>query len=83
VKSISPTAVPAGAASLTLTITGSGFESDSTVQVGGVAVQATFISPVKFQRPFPPALSPPAASLPSWSRMVLSAVQEILRLSVF
>jgi ABC-type dipeptide/oligopeptide/nickel transport system permease subunit len=44
VKSISPTAVPAGAASLTLTITGSGFESDSTVQVGGVAVQATFIS---------------------------------------
>ncbi|RSL17884.1 uncharacterized protein DUF11 [Edaphobacter aggregans] len=44
VVSISPTSVPAGAQPLTLTVTGSGFQSTSVVQVNGASVPTTYVS---------------------------------------
>ncbi|MGD0548908.1 MAG: IPT/TIG domain-containing protein, partial [Terracidiphilus sp.] len=42
--SITPATAPAGAASLTLTVNGSGFLSSTTIQVGGVADATTYVS---------------------------------------
>ena len=44
VTSISPAFVPAGATSFTLTVNGSGFAPDSTVQLGSTALPTTFVS---------------------------------------
>jgi len=44
VTSISPTSVPAGAASLMLTVNGSGFESASVIQLNGASIPTQYVS---------------------------------------
>ena len=44
VTSVSPTSVMAGSGSLTLTVNGTGFTSGTTVEVGGIADQTTYVS---------------------------------------
>ena len=45
IVSVSPSSLPAGSSSTTLTITGSGFSSSSTVLVNGLMQSTTYISP--------------------------------------
>jgi len=49
VNSISPTVVSAGATSLTLTITGTGFSSGSVVSLNGSSLTTTFVSATELQ----------------------------------
>ena len=44
VASISPATVPAGSAALTLTVTGTGFNASTAIQVGGVTDATTYVS---------------------------------------
>ncbi len=44
VSSISPTSVMAGSGPLTLTVNGTGYLSTTTIQVGGIADQTTYVS---------------------------------------
>jgi trimeric autotransporter adhesin len=53
ISAIAPATVPAGASALTLTVTGTGFQSGTTLQIGGAAVQATYVSPTELTATVP------------------------------
>ena len=53
ISAITPATVPAGASALTLTVTGTGFQSGTTLQIGGAAVQATYVSPTELTATVP------------------------------
>ena len=55
VASIAPTAVPAGASATTLTVTGSGFTAQTTIEVGNASETATFVSSTQLTASVPAA----------------------------
>jgi hypothetical protein len=55
VTSISPASVMAGSASLTLTVSGTGFTSSTSVEVGGVADQTAYVSATQLTATVPAA----------------------------
>ncbi|MGB6742778.1 MAG: IPT/TIG domain-containing protein, partial [Terracidiphilus sp.] len=68
VTSISPTSVAAGSGPLTLTVNGTGYTSSTTVQVGGVADQSTFVSSTQL------TATVPAAQLENGGQLAVIAV---------
>src|SRR5205085_4622221 len=56
IDSISPSLAPAGGPQLTLTISGVGFASSSTVQWNGTALNTTFVSPTQLTAVVPAGL---------------------------
>lgn len=55
VTSISPTSVTAGSSGFTLTVNGTGFSSATTLQLGGVADQTTYVSATQLTATVAPA----------------------------
>jgi hypothetical protein len=53
ISAISPKEVPAGSTAVTVTVTGSGFPSDSTILLNGVAEPTTFVSSTQLQATVP------------------------------
>ena len=63
VTSISPASVPLGSPAFTLTITGTGFISTSTVQVNGSAVPSTYVSTTQLTASVPASAATAAGTL--------------------
>jgi trimeric autotransporter adhesin len=53
ISSISPKAVPVGSSAVTVTVAGSGFPTDSSVVLNGVAEPTTFVSSTQLQATVP------------------------------
>lgn len=63
ISSISPTSVPVGSGSVTLTVSGSGFTSGTTLKIGTTAVPATLVSASQLTAIVPAALTASASTL--------------------
>lgn len=63
-SSVSPSSVKAGTEGVTLTLTGTGFTSASTVSFGGSAISATFVDPARIDAPLPAGLIAAEGSYP-------------------
>jgi len=68
ITSISPTSVPAGSASFTLTVNGTGFISTTTIQVGTVDEQTSYVSSTQV------TASVPAAQVVSGGQLAVIAL---------
>lgn len=72
VASIAPSSTPVGSAALTLAISGTSFESDSVVQVGGSTVPSTYVSSTQLTATVPASAMTTAGQL---SVVVLNGTQ--------